>query len=172
MIDLETLSTDENSVVLSIGAVFFEKELGHNFYINLDINRQLKDQRTVNGDTFRWWLGQSEEARKAILDNKPVELISALVAFQSFILNNMQSDTSKLKVWGNGSTFDISIMENLFKQYNMAVPWRYSNVRDLRTFKEYVANDAPIERSEGHHNALTDAMDQANYVIKYTMEKK
>lgn len=168
MVDIETLGTNADAVVLSIGAVFFDtttKELGPKFIMNLKIENQLST-RSINADTLRWWMSQSNAAKKVFSD-EALSTVVVLSAFVKWVEANAPED-GNVKPWGNGSSFDISILEHLLLEYNLKAPWRYNNVRDLRTFKEYVANDAPIMNAGVKHNALDDAIAQANYVMENT----
>lgn len=168
MVDIETLGTNADAVVLSIGAVFFDtttKELGPKFIMNLKIENQLST-RSINADTLRWWKSQSNAAKKVFSD-EALSTVVVLSAFVKWVEANAPED-GNVKPWGNGSSFDISILEHLLLEYNLKAPWRYNNVRDLRTFKEYVANDAPIMNAGVKHNALDDAIAQANYVMENT----
>ena len=73
-----------------------------------------------------------------------------------------------MKVWGNGSTFDISIMENILNMYRIKLPWSYNGVMDLRTFRRFIARGATVENLGVAHNALDDAKSQAVFVIKHS----
>lgn len=77
------------------------------------------------------------------------------------------ADINNVKPWGNGSTFDITIIENLLRQYNVDPPWMFWNVMDLRTFRKYVAGGAKVVKLGVDHNALDDAVSQAMYVMEY-----
>lgn len=164
MIDLETLGTDPHCPVISIGAIFFDiekKKLGPTFYATLDVKEQIRSQRTLDADTLKWWMHQSGAAKKVFRETaSPVEF--ALNKFVEFI-----KQFKKVKVWGNGSSFDIVILEDLFKQYDIKVPWSYNNIMDLRTFKRFVAKGEKLQKSGVDHNALDDAKSQAQYVLDY-----
>ena len=168
MLDLETLGTNPDCPVISIGAVLFEPETGKirdTFYIVLDINEQIERGRKVTGDTLKWWMEQSEAAQKVFKDEaKPVDV--ALAAFLPWIRNAGGTDVSNLKVWGNGATFDVAIMENLLQQYKTPIHWKFWNIMDLRTFKRFNSKGRSVEKTGVNHNALDDAIAQANFVIE------
>lgn len=163
MLDLETLGTDENCVVLSLGAVLFDNQTVHSsFYSMLNPEEQLKRGRSVTWSTIKWWTSQSSEARDIFNStNEPVlETLKEFISFTPYI-----SDTV---VWGNGSSFDVTIMENLLKSYDLSIPWNFWNIRDLRTFKDVCKTLGVHENlnfSGNKHTALDDATNQANYVI-------
>lgn len=168
MIDFETLGTDPDTAVISLGAVFFDEstgELGPSFYMAFDIDDQLKKGRSITGSTLRWWMSQSGAAKKVFNEQaKPAKEV--LTLFVQWVL--AQNTISKIKPWGNGSTFDISIIEDMLRMYDIKCPWMYYNTYDLRTFKRYIAGGAKVVVAEGTaHNALDDAKAQALYVIEH-----
>jgi exodeoxyribonuclease VIII len=113
----------------------------------------------VTGSMVEWWLQQSEEARKALLDN-PVLVQRALRELSEFI------GTFEIKgVWGNGATFDNVILDNAYKAAQMNKPWKYYQDRCFRTTK--AENQQILMEGIGvAHNALDDAKYQALYLIK------
>lgn len=168
MIDFETLGQTPTTTVISLGAVFFNPdtgEMGPSFYMAFDVDEQIKRGRTIDGSTLKWWMGQSGAAKKVFNEQaKPAK--DVLELFAKWVLG--QNTISKVYPWGNGSSFDISIIEDLFRMYEVKCPWMFYNVFDLRTFKRFVANGAKVDKSEGtNHNALDDAKNQAQYVIDH-----
>lgn len=164
MIDLETLGTNPDAPIISIGAVFFDIEkkiLGPTFYMALDVNEQIKRGRMVTGDTIKWWLGQSDAAKKVFHEQAKLAPQVLQTLSQWYKINN-----GKAFVWGNGSTFDISMLENIFQMYNLDCPWAYNKIMDVRTFKRFVGKDAKIVIPGTAHNALDDAIGQAKYIME------
>lgn len=163
MIDLETLGTESDCPVISIGACVFDKtEIKDTFYITLNVEDQIDAGRRPSGATIKWWMQQDQAAQKVFKE----DAIDTKIGLQMFIdFIKSQVTVSKVKPWGNGSNFDISIIENLLKMYNLEVPWNFYNVRDLRTFKEDVYDGKLTIREGTHHNALDDAIYQAQIVI-------
>jgi hypothetical protein len=172
MIDLETLGQGSHAVVISLGACFFDLSKGqilNTFYTALDVDEQIKSGREVDGSTLRWWMSQSGAAKKVFHEQaRPAKEV--LTIFSNWVLQT--ATISKIQAWGNGSTFDISIMEDLFKQYSVKTPWMYNGVMDLRTFKRFVAGGAQVEKLGTDHNALDDAISQATYVIRHIHASK
>ena len=169
MIDLETLGTSPQTVVLSIGACFFcpeKKLIGPKFYRKLDIQEQLRYNRKIDADTLKWWMNQSDAAKKVFSENaKPVSEV--LTSFVDWFLGNNEAKQKGTFIWGNGSTFDVVIIEDLLKMYGIEIPWQFYNIMDLRTFKRFCANNEKLEKSGVNHNALDDATSQSAYVIKH-----
>lgn len=172
MIDLETLAKGSDAVVLSIGACFFDiktREIGETFYEVLDLGQQTDKGRKIDPSTVNWWMKQSDAARSVFQDKaRPTTLV--LAEFKHWIYKNSVNDD--VYVWGNGSTFDISIIESLLKTFNQEIPWTYFNVMDFRTFRRFCAGNAKPQRIGTHHNALDDAISQAQFVIEMLGNEK
>lgn len=159
MIDIETLDTATTSAVLSIGAVYFDRrtgETGKKFYARILFSDAITIG-TISPSTMKWWSEQSEEARnEAFSGTQPVNKVC--LEFAEFI----EPDT---KVWGNGSVFDITILEHWFNKNNVNVPWKFRNVRDVRTIVDWFnINTKNYVREGVHHNALDDCLHQIKYM--------
>jgi hypothetical protein len=165
MIDLETLDTEPTSVIISVGACLFDiekKTIPSTFYMAAEIQEQMNQGRTMSADTIKFWMNQNAAAQH-VFNEKAKPMAEVLKTFV-FWLNSVGNKKDR-KVWGNGSTFDISIMENLFTMYKIEKPWSYNAVMDLRTFKRFVGKGEQIPKPLIPHNALEDAKTQAQYVI-------
>ncbi|WP_105456998.1 exonuclease [Escherichia coli] len=165
-VDLETMGTNPDAPINSIGGKFFDPEtgeMGPEFSKTIDAKT---GGGTVDISSIEWWLVQSSEARSAILVNQ-IPLDDALLQFREFISEH--SDEKFVQVWGNGATFDNAILRRSYERQGIPCPWRYHNDRDLRTIVELgktIGFDArtaiPFEGVP--HNALDDARHQAKYV--------
>ena len=166
-LDLETLGTSSDAPILSVGAVKFDLktgELGDTYYRRVSLESALKN-RNLEADTLKWWMKQPEEARLEIVKNGR-SMPNMLVELQEFITGPSRN-MKYVYPWGNGATFDISILESAYRQYDLTIPWKFWNVRDLRTIvavAEELAffDKSAIVRKGVHHNALDDAIHQAN----------
>jgi len=131
MLDLETLGNKSNSAILSIGAVEFNIETGETgfeFYERVDLQSCLNVGLIVNGSTFYWWLQQNEKARKEIC--KAADNLHNVLQK----LNTYFAICGDFQLWGNGLTFDVSILENAYVKFGVQVmPWQFRNERDVRT---------------------------------------
>jgi hypothetical protein len=162
MIDIETLGTDPDAIVLSIGAVTFNTldtpgAFFGEFYEILEIDSQKTLGRTVSKDTLNWWKNQSADARMVLTTTERSNTKDALTRLHSFI--------GGLKVWGNGSDFDNVIMKSLFTDYGIPCPWEFWNNRCFRTFKnEFKGLVVAPPFRETKHNALYDAEHQARHL--------
>ena len=166
MIDLETMGIRPSSVMVSLGAVFFDPdklEIGSKWYGVFNIDFQLRRGATVDGSTILWWLGQEPEARAALAKN-PVGLDVGLLSFNDWCRDHGPGP-DKLKVWGNGSDFDNVILAGHYERMNYPLPWKFWNNRCFRTLKSLQTGlTKPVFRS-GAHNALADAEYQVEWLL-------
>ena len=147
MVDLETLDTVPTAAIIAIGAVAFDPEgdglpplaemseaIGK-FYIRVSLDSCLRNGLTVDGSTVSWWLRQENDARQeaAAAVDGGVDLSSALWSFRHWYQR-----VRPIRVWGNGSSFDISILEHAYRRVHSRPPWDYKAVRDMRTRMEDV----------------------------------
>ena len=61
--------------------------------------------------------------------------------------------------WSHGATFDLVIIENLYRQLGRPVPWNYWQLRDTRTL--FDLGFSPDMPQGGKHDALQDAIRQS-----------
>jgi hypothetical protein len=157
MIDLETLATSPDCVILTLGAVMFDPyskiEPFNPLYLRIDADEQMAMGRTWTEDTITWWGNQAPEIQEdALGEEDRVSVTDAIDQFHKWVCH---ADT----VWANGSIFDIMVLENLYRQLELVPPWQYYNIRDVRTvFNMGVAHK--MDKSN-LHNALADANQQA-----------
>jgi hypothetical protein len=167
MIDIETLGTRPNAPVTTIGACFFDPltgEIGKEFYRKIDMADSMRFG-TADPDTIKWWLKQDSAAQLELVKGKDL-LADVLRDFSSFY--NKGQDTA---VWGNGPTFDITILEYAYaKCLGEKAPWPFWNVRDVRTVVQLaeglVSKPAAFTKGGVAHNALDDCYFQISYVSK------
>jgi len=161
MLDLETLGTSPGCIILSIGAVFFDKNgLGQEFYQTIDVQSSIDAGLTMSGGTFKWWMGQPGAARKALFEDT-AHLNVALLEFGGWLAEHC--DTKTVKVWGNGSDFDNPILGTAYEKLGMGVPWNFWNNRCYRTTCD-VLGDTQRKQQGVHHHALDDAKSQAQHL--------
>lgn len=163
MVDLETLGTRVDAAFISIGACSFELEtgkIGATFYENVDWESSLKEGRTITASTLKWWFRQSEEAQNKVCapGKKYKEVLKKFWAF----FDKYDGDR---KIWGNGSTFDVTMLQSAYERIVNRTPWAFYNVRDQRTMLDVAEVDkGDIKFTGVAHNALDDAIHQAKLV--------
>lgn len=173
MLDLETLSTRTDAVVLSIGAVSFTPDgLQESFYRVLNSTDQAAAGRHVDDGTIAWWAKQSDEARKVLTEStgQSQSVDAALHDFCEWVLN--QGTINKVRMWGCGSDFDNVIMAHLLAQYEIPQPWRFWNNRCFRTWRDMATRQLGTVEAKSckpanlcAHNALADAEAQAREMV-------
>ena len=165
MLDLETLATDQGAIVTSIGAVKMDMDTldiqeHSKFVMNLYWQDQFKRGRTCDPGTVRWWLGRSDEARRAILEKPLLDNNDrVLQAFKFYMI-----DVNGL--WGNGADFDCGILRSLFETYELETPWKHWQHRCFRTMKNLHREVEEPDRGGTHHNAYDDALHQARWLMR------
>ena len=161
MIDIESLDTSPNCVILTIGAVRFDPK-GMGVVEKLELRPMIEEQtekfnRVINEDTLRWWSTQSEDALdEAMGDRDRVSFNECMEALYKFCWN-------RRAVWSNGASFDIVAMESAWRNLGMRIPWPYYTVRDTRTLYEIAGVSLKDKKygSKTTHKAVEDAEHQA-----------
>lgn len=161
MLDIETLATSPDSVILTFGAIKFDpfdssKPMDQGLYFRVNVDEQIAMGRNVDDGTVAWWGTQSDEVREEALgENDRVSLEDFTRQVNKFVMN-------ATRVWAQGPVFDIVILENLYRQLGKPAPWQYYTIRDSRTLLKALGDDR--EGGALLHNALADAVSQAQAV--------
>lgn len=160
MIDLETLGTTPDAVILGIAAVKFdpfddylEKGLDVTDLPALDLLVDVDTQpnRSVEDSTLEWWSKQDPVVQEKMFSTQGrVSFEQALEQLHQFVWNTGG------RIWAQGTQFDISILEHSFRSLNRAYPWRYSQARDSRTLLDLVNVSLP----NATHDAVADCFRQ------------
>lgn len=172
MMDIETTGIRPGCRILSIGlAVFYvvngECTIGNTTTIYPDLTEQVGID---DPSTLQWWSTQSPEARNVFADNhiNGVSVGKAFELFKEFIQNavdwhkslNDGAEKVNVSIWGNGATFDNSIVQHMFEAKGYPVPWNTFGDRCYRTAFNMLGRPS-FTRDGTHHNALDDAIYQA-----------
>lgn len=169
MLDLETLATSPDALVVSVGAVIFDPNtdvLGPTFYAELsDLPLQQERGRRIDANTVVWWMAQDAMARQVFAekpDDAPNRLTTsgALLSFMELVAAAGGRDA---RIWGNGADFDNIIWGSLYGDFGLKRPWSYSKNRCFRTMKAGYPH-VKVAREGVHHNALDDAITQAKHL--------
>ncbi|KUR14193.1 ATPase [Enterobacter roggenkampii] len=172
MVDLETMGKKPGAPIVSVGAIFFDPasgKTGAEYYQVINLESSMSFGARPDASTILWWLKQSPEARSAIVVDDTVGLVEALEQFLDFIAENAANGSRTVQLWGNGSSFDCSLLEAAFELADTPFPIPHWNYRDVRTIVELgkavglnSRYDIPFEGDQ--HNALADARHQVKYV--------
>ena len=140
MIDLETLSTKPNAVILTIGGVKFDPysntEPTNGMYYRIDVDSQTAMGRDVMEDTVEWWGKQAEDVREEALgDHDRIDL--------KYFIKQLNKWSVGVDVfWCQGPLFDFAILQDFYAQMKVPVPWNYWQIRDTRTLSSLVPRDS------------------------------
>lgn len=159
MIDIETLGTTPTAAIIQIGATAFDYHSNEMKTVTIDVVPDLR-LTNVDWDTIRWWLNQSEEARISITRtprNSPVE---ALEDLNTFFNQHCHINT---EVWAYPPSFDIVILENLYKTFRVDTPWKRQKILCVRTLKT-LAGKVSRPKPTVAHDAGADSLAQAKWV--------
>lgn len=174
VLDLETLSTRPDALVLSIGAVGLNKhgEILDDAQFHVLLSRAEQDSyRHTSLQTLAWWREQSNAAIEATLDaphhtHHPTDF--ALDAFGRFIAS--WSDKKSVCIWGNGCSFDNVILASLYRDFHIPLPWEFRNDRDMRTITAIFPHLKAMPFEGIKHHAQHDAMHEAKQLSKAIAE--
>ncbi|HEP1045404.1 TPA: 3'-5' exoribonuclease [Serratia marcescens] len=167
MIDIETLGKKRGCPVLSIAAVQFDLQtgnIGETFYERMGCDAALS-YGWPEISTLEWWDKQSAEARDAAFNGER-HPVSVAVELRAFL---QRAGGGRCIPWGNGSVFDITILEGWFDKVDPLVdakgddiyPWKFWDIADLRTLVRLSGIDTKAIPFAGEkHNALADALHQ------------
>jgi len=165
MIDIETLGLRPDAIILAIAAVEFNLatgEIGRVFNITLDFISALAFNRSLDGDTLRFWLNQPKEVQDVVLlgENR---FDKGMEHFSSF----MQQFDEDTQIWSNGSNFDLVILKNAAAHLGY-LTWMYWQERDVRTLVSLNPSikDKADEFIGSRHNQLHDCLHQIKYCTK------
>lgn len=150
MIDIESLDTNSSAVVLSVGAVIWQTKYLHEenalqwekisaLNLILEMDEQLRVGRSVSQGTLIWWMQQDRTAQAEAFDPDRLPVNFALSNLNTWITNHSTQISPPIThFWASPATFDFPILETLYADFEMPLPWRYNQKYDVRT----VVNEA------------------------------
>lgn len=155
MVDLEGLGTGPETTILTIAAQEFDPlvrgQLGRDYYARVTLESQ--EDRKIEQGTIDWWAMQPAAVKEeAFAEEGRVSLQQALGGLHQIMWHAK-------RVWAQGPTYDMNILEHAYKSLNMPLPWKYYSVRDSRTLFSLVPN---LTKYPASHHALEDCHRQIN----------
>lgn len=160
MLDLETMSTKPDAAIIAIGACTFNHEkVVDQFYAKVSLQSSFDLGGVMDPRTVLWWLKQSEEARSEFGKENDLHINSALSLYSQWFVT-----VEGKEVWGCGASFDNVILRTAYERSGQICPWNFWDDRCYRTIKS-MPNFPKLERKGTHHNALDDAVYQAECLI-------
>lgn len=163
MVDLETLSTRSNAVILVIAGIKFDRqrvetldepvETMDTFYRRVHIQSCVDVGMHIDPETEAWWKTQSTEMYEENFGKERVPLQTALEDFKKWY-------GKSTLVWSNGASFDIPILDEAYLRCNQKSPWKYWEIRDTRTIYD-IGNVKSYNLPKiNNHHALYDCWRQ------------
>ena len=186
IVDLETLSLEVNTAIVSIGCVVVDIQnlfIKSKFYRICDAQEQINNGRITDDSTLGFWEKQKEQSPLAYKEMQTACLAYCLPteSYKVIPLKKALSELSDFLSWcsmdtlqlmGNGPEFDNAILSHAYKHCGFSeLPWKYWNNQSLRTvlwMGENVLginpkNDIPFKGTK--HHALDDAVYEAELLI-------
>ena len=153
MIDLEGLGTGPDTTILTIAAQAFdpfgEQEYKQQYYARVTLESQ--ENRSIQQGTIDWWATQPAAARdEAFNEEGRIPLDQALDELGKLIWHSK-------RIWAQGPTYDMNILEHAYKSYGKTIPWQYYVVRDSRTVFSLWPD---LPKPPTSHHALEDCRRQ------------
>ena len=161
MVDLETLGTKPNSLMLTIGAIRFnpwkndiETDMNDmdTFYRRVSFESYDGLDHVIDDATLEWWGNQDESIRaEAFAEDDRHDIRNVLADFHKWC-GGVDA------IWANGTGFDLNILEHFSRELRRGVAWNYWQARDARTLYALVPG---LARPQGAaHHALWDCWSQ------------
>lgn len=164
-IDMETLSTEHNAALLSIGAVIHDFSTGQQvdtFYANITPESSIAAGLDVSESTKAWWAKQGQAAQDVLsVDQRPLR--DVLVDFAKWLAGH-----GVQYAIGNGPRADNQWLESACKAVGMQSPIKYWGDLDMRTLTFIGTHILGLDHWHNtfkgvKHNALHDAINEAEF---------
>ena len=158
MIDIETLGTTPGCAILSIAAVPFNcKAPVEYFYTKILSASCVEVGLQVDDKTVDWWTKQPIEAYNEAFSGT-IHVAIALSELNAYLMQ-----LGEVRVWGNGASFDVPILEAAMARCGSKPKWKYYNSMCYRTLKN-LFKQIPPPPNAMKHSALEDAKTQAAHL--------
>lgn len=130
VIDEESLSTEPNAALYSIGATMVKDlDVVDRFYVNIDPQSCLDVGLHQSQSTMEWWAKQGKAAQDVLLTDR-VPLRQALQMWSDWIAKH---GGKSVRLMGNGPRADNQWLDSAYKACGMENPTPYWNDIDHRT---------------------------------------
>ncbi|CAL9980353.1 exonuclease [Vibrio phage D69] len=172
VVDIETMGTEEDAVIVSIGAVVFNRADAPGTYIDefeVKIDVTTQPGRSCDPGTALWWMKASmSDARQAAFfkdRHKQVRLGLALKQLEDFM---KKYDLEEC--WGNAPDFDMRILQHAYRQHKVEFPMPFWKWSDIRTIEKFFYGENTRKPGGANwlggtaHDALDDCYMEANVI--------
>lgn len=186
MLDIETLGIASDAVVIEIAMVPFDlydedrfaDHVGE-FREYLPVDPQIAAGSTVSASTLAWWMGSDQVSDRArIRMSKRLEgdtpMLAKVLERAAFNMRSWRkaANGDGFELWAKGPQFDVVILERLLNTAGIHIPYKYNEVRDLRTLIKEADLDLELVTKPKDfiaHSALSDCRFQiASYYAART----
>lgn len=142
---------------------------------------QTEAGQKIEGGTLEWWLSDKHNPLASWLHAQTPG--DALLGFAEWLVSKR---TSTIRIWANSPIFDIAILGEMYRIHTgvsttvshqpildgvsaVVLPWNYWELRDYRTAVHCLSKPAKaiLKGRPVAHQALQDAMDQAQVLIDF-----
>lgn len=174
MIDTETLGTTPGSVVRSVAAVEFDPrtgETGRQKVWKIDLTDSMRYGFKVEASTLKWWMMQSDEARREFVEGVETPLVDFFEEFMEFLADT--DEERDFTLWCLQLDFDVAMLRSMYSWYNLNVyrcdeevlPLNFRKVRDVRPYMDALDSAGLLPpKVADRHTPLADCMAQINCV--------
>lgn len=154
-------------VLVSLGACEFNPrtgEAGREFYGVPSIKDQMGAGLKMDAGAFLWWLKQDAATLEAVWAQQDAHEV--LFRFSEWLHPDAW-------VWAYPTSFDLPVIERVYRTYDLRCPWTWTKTMDGRTLWRLACDINPelekVERNANPaaHNALADAKEQAGWFARY-----
>lgn len=179
MIDTETLGRAPGSVVRSVAAVEFDPQTGQTGrqkVWKIDLTDSIRYGFKIESSTLKWWMMQSDEARREFVEGAETPLEDFLDDLDDFL--SCVNEENDFTLWCLQLDFDVPMLRSYYAWYNLnahgcdeeVLPWNFRKVRDVRPYMDALDSAGLLPpKVADRHTPLADCLAQINYV--YLVEK-
>ena len=161
MLDIETLGTGPNAVIIQIAALDFNREtgeIGDHVDLALSLKESMDKGFSVDASTLSWWLETDSKLLSRIVSS------GGGIQDRLFKLRNFLNKP-EVKIWSH-ATFDFPLVQNYLKTFGVE-PVDFRAARDIRTLVDL----SGINLDDYDWNAKThDALDDCKFQVRYCVD--
>jgi hypothetical protein len=162
MIDIETLGTGSNAVMIQLSGVFFDpgtKKAGRVFDRCLGVDDSVAKGFEKDKSTEQWWKEQNQDIFNGII-NRGEDCRTVMKDFLDFSICPIAGDPPR--IWSH-ATFDFVIVNNYLSKLGFR-KLDFRKAMDIRTLTYLSDLDTSCyDWDNKTHNALDDCLFQINY---------
>jgi len=148
MVDFETLGTNEDAVILSVGLIpFSETEISDGHYMEFNVLDQIAAGRSVSRSTQEWWIKTNQDEFLKLLNSGSYHLSE---------VSHTLDEIGKIdEVWSRGC-MDFHMLNHI-----TGSRFPFYKARDVRTLDTFYS-----WKGKNKHNAYDDCLNQIEHFQK------